>query len=342
VSDGQSIRRNFLRLAIGLLVLLAIGTLGYRFVEGWGWLDALYMTVIAFSTVGFQEVGTLDPWGRAFTMLVILGGLLLLAMLSATVTSVLVRRDLLPGVRERLERKRIRELAMHTILCGAGDTGKTVIREFMQAQRPLVVIDPDESVLLPLRELYPELLMIPGDATKDEVLVQANIEQARGLITTLREDADNLYVVLTARALNPKLNIVSRAVDPHAERKMYTAGASHVISPNLTEGLRMAAMMLRPHVVSFLDVMMRDDDLAVRLEERRVPEDSPVCGRTLKDAAIPRQTDMMVLAIRKPDDGDSGRLIYNPQGTTVLEAGDVLLVLGDPARLERLDRLLAS
>jgi voltage-gated potassium channel len=291
--------RNFFTVFLSLLILLIIGVAGYVLIEGWGWLDALYMTFIAFSTVGFREIGTMGPYGRIFTMFIILFGLVLLSMLSASVTSLLVRRELLPSFKTKKMKKMIESLEGHTILCGAGETGETVIEEFINARKPLVVIDKEEEVLEELRELYPNLLLVDGDATKDEVLLEANIEKARGLITALRDDADNLFVVISARSLNPNLIIITRAIDAHTQSKMYKAGATHVISPNITEGSRMAAMVLRPTVVSFLDVMMRDEEMSFRLEEITVPAGSAFHGKTLREGEIPQRTGLIVIAMEK-------------------------------------------
>ncbi len=192
-------RRNFLAVFFSLLLLLLFGATGYVLIEGWSWLDAIYMTFIAFSTVGFQEVKSLDVYGRVFTMLVIFLGLVVLSMLSASVTSLLVRQELLPSFKQRRMKKMIANLEAHTILCGVGETGKTVIKEFMQARKPLVVIEKEEEILEEVRELYPQLPVIEGDATKDEALEEANIQKARGLITVLRDDARRGNGVSTRR-----------------------------------------------------------------------------------------------------------------------------------------------
>lgn len=215
----------------------------------------------------------------------------------------------------------------------------TVIKEFLQARKPLVVIEKEEEILEALREDNPELLFVEGDATKDEVLSEANVESASGLITALREDADNLFVVISARSLNPHLAIVSRAVDAHTENKMYKAGATHVISPNLTEGSRMAAVVLRPSVVSFLDVMMHDEETAFRLEETTVPEGSAFHGKTLREVEIPQRTGLIVIAIEKQTE-NGPRLIYNPQSSAVIHQKDKLIVLGDFEKIDRLCKLL--
>ncbi|KAA3613777.1 MAG: potassium channel protein [Calditrichaeota bacterium] len=328
--------KNLLFVLLGLILLLLIGMAGYVFIEDWDWTDSLYMTFITFSTVGFHEVRELHPTSKFFTMFIILSGLVLISLLSASVTSLFVRRELITNFKSKKMKKNIQRQKNHVILCGAGDTGKTVINEFHIARKPLVVLDQDEEVIAALHEQYPQILFIAGDGTKDEVLIEAGVEQASGLICTLSEDRDNLFVVISARNLNPGLNIISRSVDQHTTGKMYKAGASHVISPNLTEGLRMAATILRPNLVGFLDVMMHDDELQFRLEEVTVPENTSFEGKTLREIEIPQRTGLIVIAIKQTVDGKE-QYNYNPQSGTKIQQGNVLIVLGNREKVERLN-----
>ena len=330
--------KNFTIVGIGLIFLMVFGIVGYIFLERLQFLDALYMTIITFSTVGFGEIVPLDAKGRIFTIFLILFGLIILSMLSASVTSFLVRQELITNIKTRRMKREIQKLRGHTILCGAGETGKTVIEEFRHARKPLVVIEEQQDVIEWVLEQYPDLLIIMGDATKDEVLIEANIESAEALITALSEDTDNLFVVISARSLNPKLKVIARAVDPHTAGKMYKAGATHVVSPNLTEGMRMASVVLRPNVVSFLDIAMRNQEMSLQLEEVTVPPDSEFHGKTLRELEIPQRTGLIVIAIKKAN--QDLPFIYNPQSSTVIHSGDKLIVLGDAERLERLHRLI--
>ena len=326
--------KSFLAVLTALLLLLLIGMFGYMLIEGWSWHDALYMTFISFSTVGYGEVGPLHWSGRLFSMVIILTGLVILAMFSAIVTSFLVRKQFLTTYRDKKMKNEIEKLRGHTILCGAGETGKTVINEFMKTKKSLVVLEERQHVIDQVRELHPGLCILQGDATKDDTLMEANIQHAGGLITALSEDTANLFVVISARSLKPELTIVARAVDPHTAGKMYKAGATHVISPNLTEGMRMAATVLRPTVVSFLDVMSKDDELGLRLEEFCVLPGSAFAGKSLQELAIPARTGLIVLGVKKQD-----AFAYNPQSTTKIEANDVMIMLGDSARIEKLEAL---
>ncbi|KAA3662578.1 MAG: hypothetical protein DWQ10_02120 [Calditrichaeota bacterium] len=327
---------NLLLVLLGLILLLFVGMTGYAVIEGWSWFEALYMTFITFSTVGFHEVKQLHPAGQLFTMFIVLTGLVLISLLSASVTSIFVRRELITNYKSRKMKNKIQRQKNHVILCGAGDTGKTIIDEFKIAREPLIVIEQNEEVISALHEQYPQMMFLAGDATKDEVLLEAGVENARGLISTLSEDRDNLFVVISARNLNQGLNIISRSVDQHTAGKMHKAGASHVVSPNLTEGMRMAATVLRPNLVGFLDVMMHDAEFELRLEEVTVPENTSFEGKSLREIEIPQRTGLIVIAIKKSVAGKA-QYIYNPQSDTKIEQGNVLIVLGNREKVERLN-----
>ncbi len=332
-------RNNILTVAMFLAILLLIGTTGYMMInDNWDWLDALYMTFISFSTVGFKEVGSLTPAGRVFTMIIILFGIVIISMLSASVTSWFVQNELLLKRKKQRMMKQIAQLKEHIILCGAGDTGKTVIKEFVQAKKDFVIIEDNMEVIEALQEFYPKLFFIHGDATKDEILEEANIKQARVLISALSMDADNLFVVVSARALNPNMTIISRAVDPSTEDKLYKAGANYVISPNIVEGTRMASVLLRPTVVSFIEVMMRGgEDLSLRMEEIDIPRGSSLIGKTLQEAQIPQRSGLIIIAIKK---GKDSHWLFNPSSTQLLEENDRLIVLGDSEKMDKLFSLI--
>lgn len=328
--------KNLILVLLGLILLLVTGMVGYSMIEGWDCIDSLYMTFISFSTVGFHEVKPLHPASRFFTMFIVLSGLILISLLSASVTSIFVRRELIINFKSKKMKKKIQRQKNHVILCGAGDTGRTVVNEFQIARKPLIVIEQDEEIVAELSEQYPQMLFIMGDATKDEVLIEAGVEHAKGLVSTLSEDRDNLFVVISARNLNADLNIIARSVDQHTAGKMYKAGATHVISPNLTEGMRMAAIILRPNLVGFLDVMMHDEDLQLRLEEVTVPENTSFEGKTLREIEIPQRTGLIVIAIKQIVDGQA-HFNYNPRSGTRIQFGDVLIVLGNREKVERLN-----
>lgn len=322
--------RTVLLLFFGCILL---GTIGYVVLLGWNPLDALYMTFITVVSVGYREIGPLGVTGRIFTMALIFLGLIVVSVFVASVTSLYVERELEKAVRSRRMIRQIQKLREHTILCGAGDTGRQVIEEFRRVKRPLVVIEKDPEIVEDLRETYPDLLVIEGDATKDEVLEAANVRNARGLIASLAEDASNLFVTISARAMNPDLFIVARAVDPHTRAKLERVGANHVISPNVIEGLRMASVVLRPSVVAFLEIITRGADVEMRMEEVLVPPESPLIGKTLREVQIPQRTGLIVLAIRR---FEARKFELNPGPQTELRANDRLIVLGE---IEKVDLL---
>ncbi|NOX88898.1 MAG: potassium channel protein [Calditrichaeota bacterium] len=328
---------NFI-FVFGLIVFLLVGGIvGYRMIEGWDWFEALYMTVISFSTVGFREISPLSPAGRLFTIFLILFGLVTIALLSASVTTWFVSSQIFARRKIQKMKKQISNLKNHIIICGGGETAKTVIKEFFQSRKPFVVIEQKPEIVSELREMFPELLIIEGDATKDEVLEEANIKNAYGLITTMPVDADNLFIVVSANDLNPNMIIISRAVDPHTENKLYKAGANYVIVPNVLEGTRMASVILRPTLVSFLEVMMSSTDITFRLEEINVPPDSNLVEKTLGEVRIPQRTGLIVIALKRAADSE---WIFNPVSSTMLHKNDKLIVLGDSERILKLHSIL--
>ncbi|HHJ53223.1 MAG TPA: potassium channel protein [Caldithrix abyssi] len=339
MTNDHHLRNHIIAVTVSLIILLLIGLTGYTYLEGWDWFDALYMTFISFSTVGYQEIKPLGHTGRLFTMAIIFFGMIVLAMLSATVTSWFIRNELLIRRKQLKMKKQIKSLKDHIIICGAGDTGKKVVEEFVRFKKPFVLIEEKSIPLLELQEKYPDILTIQGDATKDEVLLEANIEQAHALITALPLDADNLFVVVSARALNPNLLIISRSVNASTEQKLYNAGANYVISPNTVEGIRMASVILRPTVVSFIEVISQSEGLSLRMEEIDIPKGSPFHGKTLKEIQIPQKTGLMVLAIKKAQDS---RWTFNPSSNFLLHENDQIIVLGETEKINKLQSMLKS
>jgi len=337
--NENHLRNHLLAVAFSLLFLLLLGVIGYTRLEGWNWLDALYMTFISFSTVGYRELRPLSLWGRIFTMIIIMIGMVVIAMLSATVTSWFVRNELLSKRKLLKMKKEIRKMKNHIILCGAGDTGKTIIEEFVRAQKEFVVIEEKEEIVQELQEHFPDLHILSGDATKDEVLLEANIKEAYAIITTLSLDADNLFVVVSARTLNPNILIISRSVNAGTESKLYSAGANYVISPNIVEGMRMASVILRPTVVSFLEVMIGGEGLALRMEEIDIPKDSPFVKKSLKEVQIPQRTGLIVLAVKR---GSDSQWQFNPSSNYILSENDRIIILGEPEKIDKLQEILQN
>lgn len=317
-------------LAVGL-----IGTLGYMGIEGWSFGDSLYMTVITLTAVGYREVNPLSEAGRNFTMLILGVGITGMGVWFALITSLIVELDLKNVFRRRRTMKEIDQLSDHVIVCGAGRTGRQVVEELITLGYPFTVIERDPARVERLLELAPDALVVEGDATIDSNLEEAGIARAKGLIASLSGDTDNLFVTLSARDLNPDLMIVARAFEEVTISKLYRAGADHVVSPNVSSAVRMASVLLRPSVVSFVDIATQSSDVALRMEESSVAEDSPIAGCTLAEARIPQETGLIVIAVRKRGHVRQD-FVFNPSADTRLEAGDEVIVLGEPDQIEKL------
>lgn len=328
--------KKVLFLFIVALLVVIFGIIGYSQLEGWSFIDALYMTLITITTVGFGEVHPLTTAGKLFTIFLILGGILTISIWLSALTSVVIHREIRPLFWRKKMQKAIQSLENHVIICGAGETARTVIDEFIQSKEKFVIIEKEASVLSDLLEVYSDILVVEGDATKDETLMETNLKKARGLITALPTDAENLFVVISAKALNPKIRVVSRAVDAQTQKKLKQVGADYVISHKILEGIRMASVMLRPTVVSFLDVIMRDTEVTLRLENLEVPPNSPLKNKTLQESRIPQVTGLIIIAMKKED----GRFIFNPGSKNILQEGDEIIILGLTEQFEKLQTYL--
>ena len=318
---------------ISLLVLslLLVGTIGYKVFLEVSFIDALYMTVITISTVGYAEVAQMDSEAKIFSILLIFTSLGTVGYLFSSIVSSFLEGDLKLAWRKRKMEKEISKLQVHYIICGAGETGLNAIKQFQKAGVDFVVIEKHEEKIKDLVE--EDILLIQGDSTNESILEKARISHAKGLISTLPSDAENVYTVLTARSIKEDLYIVSRAIEKNADEKLKRAGADNTISPNEIGGSRMAALMLRPTVISFLDIMTHAGDVVLDLEDVIVGETSSVKGKSLMELRIPEKTGLIILAIRKKEDQ---RWIFNPNSDEVLMFGDAMVVLGTEEQVEKL------
>lgn len=324
------------RLALGFGILFGIlicGSVGYHLIEGWGFFDGLYMVIITLSTVGYQEVKPLSQTGRVFTMVLILSGLGFMFYAVGILAQVVVEGQLQNILGRRRLQKKIEKLAGHYIICGFGRIGEVIARELSRNRIPIVVIDsrPQHTQLLD-KLGYPYII---GNAIQEEILLAAGLTRAQGLIATVTSDADNVYIVLTARSLNPDLKIVARAGEAGSEQKLRRAGANIVISPYELGGQRMAQTIIRPTVVDFMDVAL-GEGIELSLEEIMVSARSKLVGVSLKDSGIRQQLDLIVVAIKRED----GTMLFNPQPEASILAGDTLIALGSKVNLDRLVQLL--
>jgi len=315
------------------VLLLSVGTLGYMSIEGWSAADALYMTVITVTTVGYLEVHPLDPAGRAFTMGLALGGVFtLFYAATATISAIVTGRARGDIWRQRMERT-LAELSDHVIVCGMGRMGRFICREFSNLEMPFVVIDRDGGLFEGFD--LPHGIPLVGDATSDEVLRKAGVDRARVLVTVAASDADNLFITMSARLLNDKLNIVARAEEEGAEKKLMRAGASRVVSPYMIGGERMTQAVLRPAVIDFLELATRADYMELQIEEVVVQAGGALAGMLIRDPRIRSELGIIVVAVKRAD----GTMAFNPEPDLALAEGDTLIALGHRKQLEELERL---
>ena len=317
---------------MALLVIVVCGTVGYLGF-GFGFVDALFQTVVTVTTVGFREIHTFDAAEEVFTIFLILAGVGTAAYTFSVLIDSFVEGHLSDLVSRRRMERRIENIDGHVILCGWGRVAQAIARHVAGADQDMVVVDQASERLPPA-----PALTVQGDATDDAVLRAAGIGRAGVLVTALAADPDNLYVTLTARSLCPDLFIVARAYADSSVDKLLQAGANRVVNPANIGGARMAAFALQPHVAEFVDVVMHDGSLEFRLEEVSVPHGSPLDGRTLRDARIRDRTGALVLAMRN----EAGEFMTNPSPDVKITAGHILIAIGTGSQLEALSRSMGA
>ena len=321
-----------------LMGLLVTGTVGYLFLERdnpegeWQLLDAVYMTVITLTTVGYGNMGMSDA-GRVFTLFLLTGGIGVFTYSVTIATAFLIEGQLQSFFRQQKMIRTVDKLLNHYIVCGLGDTGVHVLDEMLKADVDFVGIEAEEDRLIHLSDTR-DFLYLQGDATDDELLMRAGIERAQGLVTCLSRDQDNLFVVISARKLNPHLKIASKAVEDNSPGKLITAGADEVVLPDHIGGLRLASGILHPQLVGFLESMTQNRQGA-QFTESIIQKDSPLDGISLKAASIQEQTGLVVVAIQDSE----GAFLYNPPRDKKMIAGDALLVIANQKQLQTLHKL---
>ncbi len=326
--------KRFLWVAAYMVSVSLFGTVGYSLIDGVPLFDAFYMTVVTATSVGFGEIWELSEPARYFTILVIVFGMIGLGLWWALMTALIVETDLGDLYMRRKMNRKIEKLNNHYIVCGVGRMGKIIVEEMLRVDVPFVVVDRSTDQLEKLRQLDDSILFVEGDATKENTLIAAGIDRAQGVASVLADDADNLFLVLTARGLEPDIDIVSRAYDEESLEKLRRAGATHTISPNITGAVRMASTLLRPSVVTFLDAAVIGKDIKLRLEEAVIPPNSSLVNKRLADAKIPQRTGLIVLALRRA--AKKEKPLYNPGPNTELQAGDVMIVVGSEEQIGKL------
>ncbi len=329
-------------LAVALLILvMLLGTVGYRIIIGpqVTWVDCAYMTIITIASVGYGEIFDLSqsPAGRVFTMFLIVAGVGGYMYFISIFTAVVLEGNLLEVIRRKKMIQALKKVEGHYILCGCGETGMHIANEFHETRRPLVVIENNKHRLEVVQQEIdnPHFYWIEGDATDDDNLEMAGAARARGLIACLPEDKDNLVITLSANQLNENLRIISRCKDSRMIGKLIRSGAASVVSPNLIGGMRMASEMVRPAAVSFLDIMLRDKDKNLRVEEIMIDKKSRLVGKTLDEVDFWKVAGLFPIAVSKAD----GTWIYNPMPQHRIEAGTNLVIIGNADQREKIEAL---
>lgn len=328
--DSRRIRIAF----ILLFCTIAFGTFGYHLIEGMPFFDAFYMTMITISTVGFSEIKPLSTAGRILTILIISTGITIGAYTIGTLLRMFIEGEFgrIFG-RRKLERN-ISAMQGHFIICGFGRIGSIICMELKADSIPFIIIEEDTTKNGALEKLG--YLYINMDATSEEALMKAGIMSAKGLVTAVRSDANNVFITLTAKDLRPDIFVLSRASDVKNEAKLIKAGASRVVSPYLLGGRRMAEVLKRPTVVDFIDIAMANRKLGLAMEEAKVGDRSTLVGKNLIDSHLRQNYGVIIVAIKKI----SGEMIYNPLPSEKLDAGDVIVVIGKKEDLKRMSEIM--
>lgn len=313
-----------------VIVIMFTGIIGYMLIEGWSFLDSVYMTIITLSTVGYGEVHQVGPSGRIFTVFLILFGIILITYTAGWVTKNFIEGELRAVFGRRKLGKQIKSLRDHYIICGYGRIGKIICQELSMRSIPLVVIEKNEKMRKELE--HNDILYLDLDATQEETLIEANAEKAKGLISVVGSDPENVYICLTARGLNPGLFILSRAEDEGSETKLLQAGANKVILPHRIGGRRMAQAIIRPTMSDFLESAIHDQSYELNIEEIAVGEDSHLNNLTLVQSGIRQEMDIIIIGIEQKD----GTMVFNPSSQTKIVEGDILIAMGRNRDLERL------
>lgn len=330
----MNLQRRVLWGVCALIGIIAVGTGGYTVIEGWSFLDALYMTVITITTVGFAEVHPLTFGGRIFSIFLIVGGVGGALYVLTGIMQYIVEGQIGTTLGRRRMKARINKLREHFILCGYGRVGQEIARTFKEEDAPFVIIDKSPESIAQVEQAG--YLYLQGDATSDEVLREAGVEQARGLVAAVGSDADNTYITLSARQLNSDLFIESRASSKEAGTKIKRAGADRIVYPHRIGGRRMAMLALRPAVVDFIDTVVWARGRELQLENVDIGKNSSLVGLTRKAARS--KIGITILAMRKK----SGKLVTNPPDEEIIEDGDQLIIIGTKKRLASLEEALAG
>lgn len=329
----KALKRQFIFSLLLIVIVVLFGTVGYVIIENWSAFDALYMTIITITTVGYREIHPLSGTGMVFTLFLIVFGVGTILYTLNNAARIVIEGEIQEIFGRRKVEKKIKGMKDHNIVCGYGRMGKVICRELKEKGARFVVIEKER---LPAGTFDEGMLFVWGDATKDETLKEAGIEHAKGLISVLPTDAENLYVVLSARVSRPELTIVARAGEEGSEQKLLRAGADRVVSPYYIGGLRIAHTLLKPAVVDFIEFATRSGNIDLQMEEIFVHESSGISGMTLDECGIGRELGIIIVAIKSSE----GEMRFNPTFRTTINSGDILIALGEKTKLRVLEEMV--
>jgi voltage-gated potassium channel len=328
--------RRFLLTTLAIATTLAIGTTGFTLIDHYPPFDAFYMTLITMTTVGYDEIHPLSHAGRIFNSFLILFGVTTIFIAIGAVTQTVIELEFGDVLNRRRSKRMIDQLKDHFIICGYGRVGRGAAEELQHEGAPFVVVDSSPERIE--RAMLAGMLGVAADATRDDTLRQVGIARARGLVAALATDADNLFVLLSAKGLNPGIYVAARAAEEGAEEKMRRAGANSVFAPYALTGHRLAQALLRPHVVQFLDFTTNDIAADIAIEQVTVAAGTEAVSKTLRELQLGRDLGVTVMAIRATD----GHMSFNPSADTAIRAGDCLIVMGRQQSLRTLEELVAG
>lgn len=330
---GRPVRR-FLLIAVLLCVIVLAGTTGFVEIEGYTWFDGFYMTITTITTVGYQELKPLSHAGRVFNSFLIMFGVSVMFLAVGAMTQTIIELELQDRYGKRRMKRMINHLQDHFIVCGFGRVGRNASYEFQHANVPFLVIDRSEDRVE--KAIHAGMLGVVADATHDDCLREAGVLRAKGLIAALPSDAENLFIILSAKTLNPKLTVVTRVSEEEAGEKLRRAGADIVLTPYAMAGRQLADALLRPHVVEFLDFAKSNIGPKVTMEQLCVSPKNGFTRKKLGELLEPQKSDVIVLAVRR----QAGETVFNPPAEFEIAAGDFLIVIGERPGLKKLEQIL--
>ena len=326
-------RTNIIFPTLLLLLIAAIGTYGYFFIEQWPLLDCFYMTIITLSTVGYGEIHKLSHTGKIFTSFLIITGVGSMGYALGSITQFLIEGQIYKILGQKKMEKEIQKLAGHYIVCGYGGVGRQVCQELMSRKIKILVVESNADTIIQAQK--DGFLALQRDATNEDFLIEAGIKKAKALITSIGSDASNVFITLSARVLNPALFVVVRAETVSSEKKLLRAGANRVISTDLIGGRKMALAAMRPNIVEFMEIVTLDAQTGYRIEEMMVKEGCSIAGQTLSEANIRHNVGVMIIGIKQ-----SGKnLMLNPPPDTKIRESDILIAVGNSKQLKKLFKL---